>query len=110
ARQQLGRLTDNAHAGDIARSRAQVRIDEAEAKIVEQLGLAIADLMADYTPDADFDRAEEEKRLAQAEKDLRSLGKVNPLALEEFKALEERYEFLSTQLDDVLQARRDLSG
>jgi len=110
ARQQLGRLTDNAHAGDIARSRAQVRIDEAEAKIVEQLGIAVADLMAGYTPGEDFDRAAEETRLAQAEKDLRSLGKVNPLALEEFKALEERYEFLSTQLDDVIRARRDLSG
>ena len=110
ARQQLGRLTDNAHAGDIARTQAQVRIDEAEAKIVEQLGLAITDLMADYTPDEDFNRVEEEKRLAQAEKDLRALGKVNPLALEEFRALEERYEFLSTQLDDVIQARKDLTG
>mgnify|MGYP000885914675 CR=1 FL=1 len=110
ARTQLNRLTDNAHAGEIARSQAQVRIDEAEAKIVEQLGLPIADLMADYTPDEDFNRPEEEKRLKQAEKDLTALGKVNPLALEEFKALEERYEFLSTQLDDVIQAREDLSG
>ncbi|AKK09144.1 chromosome segregation protein SMC [Corynebacterium testudinoris] len=110
ARNQLSRLTDNAHAGDIARSQAQVRIDEAESKIVEQLGVPIADLMADYTPDEDFNRPEEEKRLKQAEKDLTALGKVNPLALEEFKALEERYEFLSTQLDDVIQARKDLSG
>ena len=110
ARTQLNRLTDNAHAGEIARSQAQVRIDEAEAKIVEQLGLPIADLMADYTPGEDFNRPEEEKRLRQAEKDLTALGKVNPLALEEFKALEERYEFLSTQLDDVIQAREDLSG
>ncbi|QGU04935.1 chromosome segregation protein SMC [Corynebacterium comes] len=109
ARIQLNRLTDNAHAGDIARTQAQVRIHEAETKIVEQLGLAIADLMAEYTPGEDFDRTVEEKRLAQAEKDLRALGKVNPLALEEFRALEERYEFLSTQLDDVVRARKDLS-
>ncbi|RSZ62076.1 chromosome segregation protein SMC [Corynebacterium hylobatis] len=110
ARIRLNRLTDNAHAGDIARTQAQVRIDEAEAKIVEHLGLPIADLLADYTPDADFDRTEEEQRLARAEKDLRALGKVNPLALEEFTALEERHEFLSTQLDDVIRARADLSG
>lgn len=110
ARVHLNRLTDNSHAGDIARTQAQVRIDEAEAKIVEQLGLAVSDLMADHTPGEDFDRAAEEKRLARAEKDLRALGKVNPLALEEFKALEERYEFLSTQLDDVVQARKDLTG
>ncbi|WP_115686244.1 chromosome segregation protein SMC [Corynebacterium senegalense] len=109
-RQQLERLTDSAHSSDIARSQAQVRIDEAEAKITESLGIAISDLLAGYTPGEDFDRAAEERRLRQAEKDLRALGKVNPLALEEYKALEERYSFLSTQLDDVIQARRDLSG
>lgn len=109
-RQQLSRLTDNAHQSDIAQSQAQVRIDEAEAKIVEQLGIAIPDLLHSYTPDEQFDRDTETARLKQAEKDLRSLGKVNPLALEEYKALEERYTFLSTQLDDVIQAREDLTG
>ncbi|WP_394281374.1 chromosome segregation protein SMC [Corynebacterium sp.] len=108
-RQQLSRLTDNAHSSDIARSQAQVRIDEAETKITEQLGIAITDLLEGYTPGEDFDEAEETKRLKQAEKDLTALGKVNPLALEEYKALEERYSFLSTQLDDVVQARKDLS-
>lgn len=110
AREQLDRLTNTAHSGEIAKSQAQVRIDEAEAKIVEQLGLPIADLLADYAPAEGFNQGEEEKRLKQAEKDLTALGKVNPLALEEFKALEERYTFLSTQLDDVVRARTDLSG
>ena len=109
-RQQLARLTDNAHQSDIARSQAQVRIDEAESNITSSLGIAVSDLLADYTPGEDFDRDAEQKRLKQAEKDLRALGKVNPLALEEFKALEERYTFLSTQLDDVIQARKDLTN
>ena len=110
ARQQLDRLTNRAHDSEIARSQAQVRVDEAEAKIVEQLGIAISDLLQDYTPGEDFDRGAENARLKQAEKDLNSLGKVNPLALEEYKALEERYSFLSTQLEDVIQARKDLAG
>ncbi|MGD7000959.1 chromosome segregation protein SMC [Corynebacterium halotolerans] len=108
ARAQLNRLSGSAHDSEIARTQAQVRIDEAEKKTTEQLGIAIPDLLAEYTPDGDFDRQAEQQRLKQAEKDLNALGKVNPLALEEFRALEERYEFLSTQLADVTQARQDL--
>ena len=50
----------------------------------------------------------QERRAARAEKDLALLGKVNPLALEEFAALEERHAFLSTQLEDLKATRRDL--
>ena len=55
-----------------------------------------------------FDRGTQERRAKLAEKELRELGRVNPLALEEFAALEERYNFLSTQLEDVKAARKDL--
>ncbi len=54
------------------------------------------------------ERAEHEKRAARAERELALLGKVNPLALEEFAALEERHQFLSTQLEDLKATRRDL--
>ncbi len=55
-----------------------------------------------------FVRAEQEKRLKKAERDLAALGKVNPLALEEFAALEERHQFLSSQLEDLKSSRKDL--
>lgn len=55
-----------------------------------------------------FVRAEQEKRLKRAERDLSALGRVNPLALEEFAALEERHQFLSTQLEDLKSSRKDL--
>ena len=55
-----------------------------------------------------FDRPTQERRAKRAERELAELGRVNPLALEEFAALEERYNFLSTQLEDVKAARKDL--
>jgi chromosome segregation protein len=55
-----------------------------------------------------YARAEQERRAAAAQRQLDQLGKVNPLALEEFGALEERHAFLATQLEDLKKTRRDL--
>ncbi len=55
-----------------------------------------------------FDREQQQKRLAQAERKLAQLGRVNPLALEEFAALEQRHKFLTEQLTDLTNTRRDL--
>ena len=43
-----------------------------------------------------------------AERKLSALGRINPLALEEFTALEERHKFLTTQLEDLRNSKRDL--
>ena len=53
-------------------------------------------------------RAEQEKRLRGAERNLAQLGRVNPLALEEFSAMEERHQFLTEQLEDLKKTKRDL--
>ena len=55
-----------------------------------------------------YDRQAQERRAGVAERQLARLGKVNPLALEEFAALEERHAFLSSQVEDLKKTRRDL--
>ncbi|MFX0576808.1 chromosome segregation protein SMC [Nocardia nepalensis] len=133
---QLAQLTDAVHRDEVAKAQAALRIEQIEATIAEQFGIALADLIAEYGPDVPmppsdlelqeyeqakergeqvtapapmpYDRKTQERRAKRAEKDLTTLGKVNPLALEEFAALEERYNFLATQLEDVKSARKDL--
>jgi chromosome segregation protein len=48
-------------------------------------------------------------RARELEREIRLMGPVNPLALEEYAALEERHKFLEGQLHDVSGARRELS-
>ena len=53
-------------------------------------------------------REAQAKRLRSAERKLSALGRVNPLALEEYAALEERHKFLTEQLEDLRRSKRDL--
>lgn len=63
---------------------------------------------ADAPAGKPYVRAEQEKRLRSAERAMAQLGRVNPLALEEFAALEERHTFLTEQLADLKRSRADL--
>jgi chromosome segregation protein len=122
----LERLTDVVHRDEVARAEQRLRIQQLEERAVSEWGVPLDQLLAEYGPhspvpqltatgEADedtgllaYDRAEQEKRAGAAERALAVLGKVNPLALEEYAALEERSAFLTTQLEDLKDTRRDL--
>ncbi|MEV7305329.1 AAA family ATPase [Streptomyces microflavus] len=130
---ELDKLTDSVHRGEVLGAEKRLRIEQLETKALEELGVEPAGLIAEYGPDQlvppspaaegeelpedpehprnrpkAFARAEQEKRLRSAERAYQQLGKVNPLALEEFSALEERHKFLSEQLEDLKRTRTDL--
>jgi chromosome segregation protein len=129
-------VTESLHRDELAKAEAALRIEQLEQMVLEQFGMAPDDLVAEYGPEVPlpptelelaeyqqarergeqvtapapmpFDRPTQERRAKRAERELAELGRVNPLALEEFAALEERYNFLATQLEDVKSARKDL--
>ncbi|EST39184.1 hypothetical protein N566_03365, partial [Streptomycetaceae bacterium MP113-05] len=127
------KLTDSVHRGEVLGAEKRLRIEQLETRALEELGVEPAGLAADYGPDqlvppsppaegeelpedpehprnqpVPFVRVEQEKRLRAAERAYERLGKINPLALEEFAALEERHQFLSEQLEDLRKTRADL--
>ncbi|MFF9163324.1 chromosome segregation protein SMC [Streptomyces longwoodensis] len=130
---ELDKLTDSVHRGEVLGAEKRLRIEQLETRALEELGVEPAGLVSEYgphqpvppSPPAEgeelpedpghprnqprpFVRAEQEKRLRAAERAYQQLGKVNPLALEEFAALEERHQFLSEQLEDLKKTRADL--
>lgn len=55
-----------------------------------------------------FVRVEQVERKAQAQTELKRIGKVNPLALQEHEALVARHKFLADQVADLNKSREDL--
>ncbi len=128
---ELEGLVDTAHRDELARSQQRMRIEALGERALAEVGIEAATLIAEYGPDqlvpvlvtddglpltADdetpdpvpYVRDEQLRRLRVAERNLQVLGKVNPLALEEFDAMQERHSFLSNQLEDLRRTRQDL--
>ena len=124
---ELEQLTSSVHKDEIARAEQRMRIETLENKTMEEFGIDTQVLVSEYGPDKDvptffeneageivttelipYRRDQQEKRLASAERSLALLGKINPLALEEFSTLEERLKFLAEQLEDLKNTKKDL--
>ncbi|MGH3224226.1 MAG: chromosome segregation protein SMC, partial [Streptosporangiaceae bacterium] len=116
----LETVVSTAHGTEIARAEHRLRLEQLAEHALDEFGVQEDALVAEYGPEVPvpvigdaalpsrFDRAVADQRAAEAQRQLDRLGKVNPLALEEFTALTERHAFLATQLDDLRKTRRDL--
>ncbi|TDQ53678.1 chromosome segregation protein SMC [Actinorugispora endophytica] len=119
---ELEKLLNVVHGSEVARAERRLRLEQLETRALDGLGVEVEVLVAEYGPHvpvpppadagpaepAPYVREVQEKRARTAERRLNQLGRVNPLALEEFAALEERHNFLTTQLEDLRKTRRDL--
>ncbi|MFD0905077.1 chromosome segregation protein SMC [Actinomadura sediminis] len=125
----LERLVNVVHGNEVARAEQRLRLEQLEQRAMDEFGLEVDALVGEYGPDVPvppgpdagedgreearpvpYERAAQEKRAKTAERQLNQLGKVNPLALEEFAALEERHAFLNSQLEDLKKTQRELLG
>ncbi|MFK3679300.1 chromosome segregation protein SMC [Microbacterium sp. NPDC090218] len=128
-RERLAGLTESVHGLELQIHEKKLHLNSLLERVSSELSLDEDILIAEYGPDqlvprdpgADtasddalddtaipFDRRIQQRRLAEAERKLAQLGRVNPLALEEFAALEQRHAFLTEQLADLTQTRQDL--
>lgn len=134
---ELESVVDTAHQDEMARAERRMKRDALAEKAMNEIGIEADTLARDFGPDVGvpvltddegnaldlenmaeqdrpepvpYVRTEQEKRLRQAERSLKQLGKINPLALEEYNAMEERHAFLSEQAEDLRKTREDLLG
>ena len=126
---ELSEATASANQGQIAAEQTRLRVEDLQRRSLEELSLEPEQLLAEFGPQtlvpmlpldpddvekaaaaepSEYVRAEQERALAKAQKDLEKLGRVNPLALEEHEALASRHKFLVDQVQDLKQSKADL--
>ena len=126
---ELSEATASAHQGQIAAEQTRLRVEDLQRRALEELSLEPEQLLAEFGPEtlvpmlpldpdqvekaaaaepSAYVRAEQERALTKAQKDLEKLGRVNPLALEEHEALASRHKFLVDQVQDLKASKADL--
>ena len=121
SRSQLAKLQEQLHERRLVRQEHEIKLAQLHERSLNELGYSHQYLVAHFGPDQPIDtgddgalvaltynRGEQQKRLRAAKRQLKELGKINPLALEEYKAVQERHEYLSQQLADLEDSRRNL--
>ncbi len=118
----LDEIVRGEHRDEMVRIEHRMRIEQLVDRSLSELGLEAERLIAEYGPDQPvpvltedapspteaYDRERQTARLRAAERNLAILGRVNPLALEEYDAMTARHRFLAEQLEDLRQTRADL--
>ena len=121
-RERLHGITENVHGLELQIYEKKLQLSTLLERAGNELGLIEDVLVAEYGPEVaiissddsgvessiPFVRTEQQARLDKAERKLNQLGRVNPLALEEFAALEQRHNFLTEQLTDLQNTKKDL--
>ena len=129
-RDRLAGLTESVHGLELQIHEKRLHVSSLLERVASELGLDENILISEYGPDQRVPvdwmatrssprrpatrhpfpsiAPQQRRRLQDAERKLAQLGRVNPLALEEFAALEQRHKFLTEQLADLTQTRKDL--
>ncbi len=108
AEQSLEASRERAHRADLDEAEARLRLETAVETLRRDLDVEPEAAEAAPLPELP-EGATAAGRVRELERELRLLGPINPLALEEFNELNQRHQFLEEQLEDVRSTRRDLN-
>jgi chromosome segregation protein len=105
---QLDRSRARLQQAEVADAEARLRLETATEALRSELDTEPAVAMAAECPLLP-DGVSAPARVRELDRELRAMGPINPLALQEFEELSQRHEFLEGQLEDIRGTRRELT-
>ena len=108
AERQLSEIRERLGRIDLEEAECRVRLETITESIRRDLDCEPESVKGAECPELPAGTSASSRR-SELERELRLMGPINPLALEEHTALLERHQFLESQLEDVRSARRELT-
>ena len=108
AERELDQVRERARRAEVGEAEARLRLESAVEMLRHDLDIEPEAAEAAEPPPLP-DGVTAPAQVRELERELRLLGPINPLALEEFTELQQRHGFLEEQLEDVRTTRRELS-
>lgn len=108
--QRLEETRELAHRTDLARAERAHRLSAMEEKLLADHGLTPTQAVVEAGLDVDTDIEELRRKHSVLDRKLAMVGRVNPIAMEQYKGMVDRHVFLTEQVADLKKSRRDLVG
>jgi len=98
---------DQLNAKNLRLSEVSMRLRHLEEILQDKYRMEIADALATYA-EMEWDEVERGARQAELQRAVDEMGEVNLMAIDEYKQMEERFSFLTSQKDDLEESMNSL--
>lgn len=105
---EITKLSERKYSEEVSLSKIDSEIEYMQQRVAEEYNITYEDALPNADPDYDITTSAQE--IARLKKKIGSLGSINHTAIEDFDALDARYQDMATQRDDLLKAEEDLKN
>jgi len=99
-------ILNKIHDIEVKSAQLQIEVRDLTGNIVNEYDIPLEKALKTYPKNLSEEECEE--NIKKIKKKLIGLGAINPIAVEEYSALEERYGFISNQIEDLKKSRKTL--
>jgi chromosome segregation protein len=101
-------IVDKKHRFEVQRSRLEAELENLQNNIWDEYGITYSCALAYLDKDLKLNNINQE--IQNIKENIQALGQVNVSAIDEYKRIKERYEFLESQRRDLVEAKRNLNN
>ena len=105
-RNRVNQVRDSLSSQQLKNREISLDLEHLRQAFLDKYRLDLLEIPAE--PEADFDADAAEKNVLRLRKLIDDMGEVNLTALDDYRELDERYQFLTTQQDDLRRSLEDL--